>query len=281
MADALDVRSLWDFGDPKLTEERFDALLAEVLTQKARSQGLQRRFEDARNTLEQAKGLLKPDFVRATISYFLELGRVENSSGNRDAARPHFLYALEIAENAGNEEFLAIDAAHMLGIVEGPAKALDWNQRAIAMAEKATEQKARNWLGSLYNNTGWTLYEMGEYEKALDLFERALAFRKEEGIAGKILIADYCVGKCLRALGKVDDALAIQLRLEKEADEVGQDGFIYEEIAECLLLKGDPRAAGYFGKAYDLLSKDAWLMDSEPDRVERLKECSNRSVQTL
>lgn len=279
MTEQWDVRALWDFDDPKASEERFDKLIsqlegqdslrAEALTQRARAQGLQRRFEDARATLEEAKELLKPEYARARISYFLELGRVENSSGNKQAARPHFLRALEIAESVEGEEFLAVDAAHMMAIVEEGDKALEWNERAISMAESAADAKARNWLGSLYNNTGWTYYEMGEYGHALELFQKALEFRKGQGKPKLILIAEYCVGKCFRALGRVDEALEIQLRLEKED---AQDGFVDEEIAECLLLKQDPRAPAYFKKAYEQLSRDEWLMNAEPERVNRLKQ---------
>jgi hypothetical protein len=60
--------ALWDFDDPAESERRFEMLLprargehdgaylAETLTQLARAQGLQRRFEDADRTLDEADG---------------------------------------------------------------------------------------------------------------------------------------------------------------------------------------------------------------------------------
>ena len=62
-----------------------------------------------------------------------------------------FIKSLELGQEGGHE-FLAVDAAHMMGIVGGGA-ALEWNEKAIEMAEAATDPKARNWLGSLLSTT--------------------------------------------------------------------------------------------------------------------------------
>ncbi len=69
----------------------------------------------------------------------------------------------------------------------------------------------------------------------------------------------------------------MQKTLEKEYDEKGieQDGYVFEEIGECLLLLNkNEEAKPYFAKAYEYLSKDKWLVDNEPERLERLKELS-------
>ncbi len=45
-----------------------------------------------------------------------------------------------------------------------------------------------------------------------------------------------------------------------------------DEIGECLLsLDRAGEAAGYFKLAYDILSKDDWLVANEPERLARLK----------
>ncbi|HEY3781909.1 MAG TPA: tetratricopeptide repeat protein [Fimbriimonadaceae bacterium] len=145
--------------------------------------------------------------------------------------------------------------------------------KAIAMAEASSNIPTRDWLGSLLNNTAWTYYELGDYDKALELFKKALAFRVSKGVESPILIARYCVAKCLRATGETQQALQMQLALELEHIQIGNDpGFVYEEIAECLfaLGRGD-ESKPYFLKAYSALSKDEWLMAEEPARVEKLK----------
>jgi len=281
----VDIRALWNYDEPAESENRFRALLdeqrtigsddlkAEILAQIARAQGLQRRFDDARKTLGEAKALLGESPTRGNAAYFLELGRVENSSENRAAAKLQFFKALELAERA-KEDFLAVDAAHMIAIVETGPDALNWNAKAISMAEATSDPRARNWLGSLYNNLGWTYHEMGEYRPALELFQKALEFREGAGDLTTILIARYCVGKCLRSMGRAEEALGLQLELEAEHAQVGdKPGYCYEEIAECLLVLGRTEGSKvYFAKAYELFSKDTWLTSSEPERVDRLRK---------
>ena len=51
-----------------------------------------------------------------------------------------------------------------------------------------------------------------------------------------------------------------------------RDGYVFEEIAENLLLLGRPDdARPYFARAYAELAANLWLLESEPARLERLK----------
>src|SRR5262245_48713249 len=90
LADAVELDGLWDFADPAASEERFRAfaeraraagvpILAESLTQLARAQGLQGRFDEADRTLSEAEAALRPDDVRGRIRLDLERGRVANT----------------------------------------------------------------------------------------------------------------------------------------------------------------------------------------------------------
>ena len=112
------------------------------------------------------------------VRLLLERGRAFNSAGDTDSARPLFKEAWELARKAG-EDYHAVDAAHMLGICEPGDASLMWNNRAMKAAEASDDPRAGEWLGPLYNNTGWTYHDAGEYEKALKLFEKGLAWRKE------------------------------------------------------------------------------------------------------
>jgi hypothetical protein len=56
------------------------------------------------------------------------------------------------------------------------------------------------------------------------------------------------------------------------------DGFVFEEIGECLLLLGrKEEATPNFARAYELLAKDPWLAENEPARLARLKELGGGS----
>jgi len=114
---------------------------------------------------------------------------------------------------------------------------------------------------------------MKNYPMALAFFEDAIAFRKEQGKADEIRVAEWCFARTLRSLGRHEEALAIQERLESEGTE---DGFVSEELGELLLLLGRPaEARPKFARAHELLSRDPWLQRDEPDRIDRLRRLAS------
>lgn len=286
MTKSIEFDKLWDYNDPQATENRFKELLpdvvndaptkAELLTQIARTQGLQQHFEEAHATLDEVESMLKPAWKRVRIRYFLERGRVYNSSGHADAARSMFLEAWEIASKNSGEEVLAIDAAHMIGIVEPPDKQIEWNLHALSMAETSSNPDAQRWKASLYNNIGWSYHEQKNFDLALDYFKKALVERQARQSLPEIRIAKWCIGRTLRSLQRIDEALALQQNLLAEIDaDGGNDGFVHEEIGECLLLQHrTDEARGYFARAHEQLSQDSWLVKQEPERLERLLDLS-------
>jgi len=286
--DLPDFNILWDYNNPAETGEKFRVLLplaekagdnsylAELLTQIARTESLQKQFDEAHKILDRADKLITADMHLARIRYFLERGRAYNSSKVYDKAKEQFLNAYNMAlEN--KLDFYTIDAAHMMGIVEKGYESLKWNEIAMKHAEASEDKRARGWLGSLYNNTGWTYHEMGEFEKALDLFEKNVEWHTERNAKQGLIIAKWSVGRVLRSLGRIQQALDKQKALYKEIKLKGmrEDGYNSEEIGECLLLlnRAD-ESKKYFKKAYTLLSQDIWLSENEKDRIARLKKLS-------
>jgi tetratricopeptide (TPR) repeat protein len=283
MADAVELDALWDFGDPAASEERFRAfveraraddepILAEALTQLARAQGLQRRFDHADSTLDEAEAALRPDDVRGRIRLDLERGRVANTAGRPGRGAEPFRRAWELAR-AASEDGLAVDAAHMLGIVEPRDDAWAWNERAMELARTSADPVARRWVGSLANNMGWALHDAGEVDAAIALFERSRDAFLEDGRDDRARIARWSIARCLRSRGDLQPALAVQEELLAELDALGEtDGYVFEEIAECLLALGrDDEARPYFARAWEELRVDPNLSVDEPERLERLR----------
>jgi tetratricopeptide (TPR) repeat protein len=199
------LRALWDFDDLDATEARFQHLLeeqsdaagrAEVLTQLARVRGLQGRFEEGDRLVDEAEALAGSS-APALARVRLERGRLRRSGGDEEAARSLFESAFDVAFAAG-EEFLALDAAHMVAITAPEREArLAWAQRGIELAGDSY------WLGPLLNNLGWEHYSAGDYEAALAVFERALQAREREPEKrAEIELARQAVAETLRALGR-------------------------------------------------------------------------------
>ena len=290
-----DFDALWDYDHPAKTEAAFRALLPqaeasgdpsyliELLTQIARTQGLQRDFAAAHQTLDQALARLSDDLKRARVRCLLERGRVFNSSGKREEARPLFLAAWELGQ-ASQEDFHTIDAAHMLAIVAPAEEQLEWNLKALALVEQTSDTRAHKWGGSLYNNIGWSYHEQGQYQQALASFQKALEWRQawssersepqtQDNIR-EILIARWSIARTLRSLGRLDEALAMQQALLEDWKPLGGSaGYPEEEAGECLLALGRAEEARpYFAQAYAKLSQDPWLAAEEPARLARLKQ---------
>lgn len=164
----------------------------------------------------------------------------------------------------------------MMGIAEEPEAALEWHHRALDLVEASEDQKVRRWLGPLYNNLGWTHHDRGGYEQALELFNRDAIHRAELGLEREARIAGWSAARTLRSPGRLEEALAGQEELPAGWTEAGEeDGYVHEELAECLLALGRPDdARTFFAKAHALLSADPWLQRNEPERLRRLEEKS-------
>ena len=198
------LRPLWDFDDLDSTEQRLreqlereetDAGRAEVLTQLARVEGLRENFAAADRLLKEAELLAGADSV-ANVRLELERGRMLRSSGDREAAFPLFKDAYERALEA-DELFLAGDAAHMCAIAtDDLALQEEWLQRGLDHGDPY-------WAGPLYNNLGWSYFEAGDHERALELFELALEARlRDPEDQQAIQWAHEAIAEAKQALGR-------------------------------------------------------------------------------
>lgn len=283
-----DFDALWNYSQPAETEKKFRQLLPialssenndyylQLLTQIARTQGLQRQFDAAHETLDQVSRQLVHISSRTLIRYLLERGRVYNSSRQPEIAKPIFIEALTIARNA-NEDAPAIDAAHMLGIADLPDRQIAWNEQALLIAEQSTDKQARKWLGSLYNNMGWTYHDLAQYDNALEMFFKSLLWREQQGDKQGAFIARWCIGRTYRSKKMFKEALAIHelLLYEIEHENLPVDGYVHEEMGENLFALQQPESAKiHFAEAHRLLSGDQWLAEKEPERLQRLYDLS-------
>lgn len=285
-AEPFDFESLWDYAKPAETEAVFRELLTEkeagsgaeyglqLKTQIARTLGLQGRFDEASELLDEVHADLSAATPIAHLRLLLERGRTLNSSGSPEAARPLFEEAWQRGQDLG-ADFHAVDAAHMVAIVTSGEESLAWNAKAMTLAEGSSDTRARGWLGSLYNNVAWTLHDQQRYDEALEIFQQALAFRTEAGKPGPIRIARWSVARALRSLGRVEEALVQQESLYSEGlrrSPPEEDPYVREELGECLLALGrGPESRPHLKAAWEQLSKDPWMKKNETERLERLE----------
>jgi tetratricopeptide (TPR) repeat protein len=263
-AMAIDVAPLWDFSKPDLSEQRFrsalrtaagdDALILQ--TQIARTYGLRKDFDKAREILRQIEPRIRSAGPEARARYELELGRTYASSAHapdsqtpetREIARAAYLSALDQAR-AAKLDALSIDAIHMLAFVDtAPVDQLKWAQAALDVVDSSTQPEAKRWEASIRNNLGYALHQLGRYEEALTQFKAAVELREQGTDAQAKREARWMVAWTLRALDRVDEALEMQLQLERECDEAGQpDRYVFEELGILYQLKGDTKRSAHY-----------------------------------
>jgi tetratricopeptide (TPR) repeat protein len=269
-----DIDALWDFQKPQESEQRFRSALlehpedGELQTQLARSLGLQKRFDEAHTELDKVEKNLPLGASRLRVRYLLERGRALNSSGEPGRALPLFQEASEVASQAG-EAGLEIDALHMVAIAD-PERSLETNLAAIAKAEASDDERARKWLASLYNNTGWSYFSGGDPASALSYFQKAVPLREAMGNEANLTAAKWCVARALRELGQSADALSILNAIEPSAPD---DPFVCQEIAFCREDLGSVEEARPMAtKALELFETPDWQGACLPENKARLEK---------
>jgi hypothetical protein len=264
---AVDVAALWDFANPGLSEQRFrdalataqgdDALILQ--TQIARTHGLRRDLPRARELLKSLEPQLAGAGPEARARHALEWGRnhisavtrpAERTPENLETARSAYVQALVVARQAGLDG-LAIDAVHMMAFVDdAPAQQQRWNEQALQMVLASTQPAGRQWEASIRNNLGMSLHTQGRHAEALPHYERALALREAaQASPRQQYVARWLVARGLRLVGRLDEALAQQTRLEGQMHIVGDpDPFVLEELELIHRARGDEASAAAYAQ---------------------------------
>jgi hypothetical protein len=189
------------------------------------------RFDEAHRALDEIEPSLAKAGAKPRVRYLLERGRIFNSSGNAERARPLFL--------------LAVDAAHVVAVTYRETDAAaDWNREGVALACVSEDAKARALEPATLNNRARDLHDMGALRvarcmRSLGRFPEALSMQP--------------------AL-ESDDA---------ERNMV--DGYVLEEIAELYDALGrEGRARPFCARRKRPVGR-CRLRSGNPDRLPRLR----------
>ncbi len=249
---AIDVDALWNFDDPAVSEARFRAALTNASgddalilhTQIARTLGLRRRYDEAHRELDAIDPALAAAGVEPRVRAWLERGRTLRSSGKPAEGKPLFMRAFAAAD-AARLERLAADALHMIALVEPQLdERIAWNRRTIDYAQRASDPHAQGWQASAHNNIGSDLREAKRFDESLAAFRDALAAHERKGRADQIRVARWQIANVLRLKGQRDEALAMQLALERDGAAAGQaDPHVYDELVLLHRAAGNEKLA--------------------------------------
>ena len=207
MLEQRTLDGLWNFDNPALSEARFreamqdsrfdDFERLELATQLGRAIGLQGRYEEADALLDSIDTEEEPTIA---IRVLLERGRLLNSSGYPAMAVPLLEQAAELGDHLG-EEFLTVDALHMLAIADSGHQE-SWTRSALEYASAVDDPRTKRWMVSLHNNLGWALYDDGRRTEALVEFQLAEQWAERVGTPQQQQWAREAIEECERSLSR-------------------------------------------------------------------------------
>ncbi|MFE6966628.1 hypothetical protein ACFVAJ_16080 [Agromyces sp. NPDC057679] len=233
---------LWDFADPEASAERFSGLAndesetahtrAVMQTQLARALGLLGRGDEALAVLDRVAALPAADDEPAAFAAELrarvaiERGRLAATDGRPADAVPELTRGVREAAIAGST-FLVLDALHMLALNDVGHEEV-WATEGFDVLDGTRDPRLRRWGVALHNNLGWTLHDSGRLTGALMQFEEASRAAEAYGTAQQRHVAKWSVARCLRSLGRTDEALELQRALAFERPD---DPYVQAELA--------------------------------------------------
>lgn len=255
------------------------SIYLQILSVIALAQAMQQKFTQAHKTLDTAEAGLTPQYTLAHVRILLERGRVFHQAGNIEEAVPLFKKSYELSKQH-KLDFQTINAAHMVAIVVDKVdEKIKWNERALDLAQTTADERARTWLGALYNNLGQNYIEAKQYNEAKSAFEQCQKLGEERRDAIVVRGAKWGIARSLRSLNHLDEALQMQVALLEEYDAVTKNGelpiemivvgrgLIYEELSEIHQAYMQRFAA----LAYQDLSQNPWFVKLAADRLEKLR----------
>lgn len=233
---------LWDFSDPEASAERFRAAAADegspahtravMTTQLARALGILGRGDEALALLDEVAALGpvagEPEAYAAELRarVAIERGRLAASHHRPADAVPDLTRGVREAAVAGSP-FLVLDALHMLALNDAGHEE-EWATEGFDVLDGSRDPRVLRWGVALHNNLGWTLHDSGRLTGALMHFEQAVEAADAYGTPEQRHVARWSVGRCLRSLGRHDEALELQRALAAERPD---DPYVKAELA--------------------------------------------------
>ncbi len=276
-----DYDVLWTGTDLHVIEENIrkadDSI--ENLVQLARVLDLQQKTEEAQSALSRARSLFletrASQPLRTEIRLLLEEGRHWCLAMNPNRAQNLFVQAWNTANTT--HDFFSVEAAVLLSLCVSPKDQPAWLKQAGKIAEKSQDDLTKLWLPHVQILMGWSSFDMRQFDQALSFFELAKAGLNQPRARVDIVALKWSIARCLRAVNRLPEALAIQQEILQLGNSSFSSGFIFLEIAECLqLLQKHNEAKEYFEKAHVELSKDVWYADNKVDEILRMKHLAKK-----
>ncbi|GEM_PF-649005 len=202
--------------------------------------------------------LIKENKLQIDPTFLNNIGVVYYDSGQFDDALEFFQEALKVAEDTRHkiESLVLSNIADVYLIKKNTQLALEYNKRAIEVFQNNNSEGY--YLGQCYSIYGLIYKELGQWEQALESFEKALAIYKESNqqyLEAEML---YNIGSLYLIQEKVEEGIDYLLRARNIASKIKTNGIlkdIYMTLAETYEKKKDYKLAFNYLKSYHHLNE--------------------------
>ena len=180
-------------------------------------------YPQAQKLLRDAEDLAEAGHADLLGEVALRKGTLAYLRGDATAAESSYRKALQMAR-AENDSFLEAASLGSLGLTatrqEHYDESIDWNRAALRVSQAAGAEDSVSYI---LGNMAWSYFELGDYERSLQLYQQAERASEKTGSVGAqidwridIGIANYYLRDYAAAEGESQKALEMARKLDQK-----------------------------------------------------------------
>jgi CHAT domain-containing protein/Tfp pilus assembly protein PilF len=204
------------------------------------------QFADADRFLGSADSLATQYHPELLGQVALRKGTLALLQGDIDAAESNYRTALEAARKQ-NDSFLETASLGSLGLIatrqEHYDESIELNREALQLSENVGAQGSTT---NILSNIAWGLFELGDYDGSLKLYQQAEDSAQKEGNPGEELTLKVDVGALdyyVRDYSSAESNLRDALDLGKKLNQQSQIAASLNALAALFISRGQMAAA--------------------------------------
>ncbi|HUI53100.1 MAG TPA: tetratricopeptide repeat protein, partial [Terriglobales bacterium] len=210
-------------------------------------------FDRSRELLSQAEELARSTAPSLLGEIALRRGTLAFLQDDSETARGFYHQALTLSRSE-HDLFLKAAALGSLGLIatreEHYDESIDWNSQALRLSQLLGAQTS---VARILGNLGWSHFELGDFDGALQLYEQGAELSKKSGLLNDqiywmvgVATAHYAKHDYATARKDLEQVLAVARGLDEKSVLLG----CLNEITTVSLATGDaPAAATYNAEA--------------------------------
>ncbi|MGB8324254.1 MAG: CHAT domain-containing protein [Candidatus Acidiferrum sp.] len=203
-------------------------------------------FNRAETELSEAESLASTNHRELLGEVALRQGTLADVRGDIQTASTLYRKSLELSR-ANRDPYLEVASFGSLGLVatqeEHFDESIDWNSQTLRVAQSVGDQRS---VAKTQQNMGWSYFQIGDYDRALELLEQASQSAHSSGLITDQLICQTNVAAVrlyLHDLTEAERTSTVALDLAHKLDAKPLEVEILNILADVALERGNIKDA--------------------------------------